>query len=89
MEIPSRQVIREQAFEEELHALIEDDEAADEFVAGAEWALACDAELGLRLAPDSAVWFLPMAPIGGRQISLYYAFDAGTVYLLFIRPFKG
>lgn len=84
---PSRNVIREVQFEEVLHALIEDAEAADNFTAGAEWALACDAELGLRLAPDSSVWFLPMAPIGGRQISLYYAFDAATVYLLFIRPF--
>ena len=81
-----REVVREEAFEDELHVLIGDSRAADEFVEAAEFVLARNPEAGL-MAPDAEpVWFMPMAPIEGRQIALYYVFDETTVYLLGIRP---
>jgi hypothetical protein len=48
-------VIREHHFEKDLAALIGDFETADDFVAGAEWLLAQNPEIGFRIAPDSAV----------------------------------
>jgi hypothetical protein len=79
-----RRVIREHRFEEELRALIGDVISADEFVEGAEWLLARDPLIGLQIQSNSPVWFLPMAPIEGAQISLYYTFDESTVWLLSI-----
>jgi hypothetical protein len=83
---PPRQVIREHQFERDLRALGLDAKAADEFVEGAEFVLARDPEIGLRIAPDSNVWVLPIAPIGDLEISLYYTFDESTVWLISITP---
>ena len=79
-----RRVIREHRFERELGALIGDVISADEFVEGAEWLLARDPLIGLQIESNSPVWFLSMGPIEGAQISLYYAFDESTVWLLSI-----
>ena len=35
-------------------------------------------------ALDDGIWFLPMAPIRGAQVALYYTFDDSTVTLLAI-----
>ncbi len=79
---PPRSVIREHHFEKDLAEIAGDFEAADDFVAGAEWLLAQNPEIGFRIAPDSAVWFLPMAPVGDTQLALYYTFDDSTVWLI-------
>ena len=81
-----REVVREEAFEDELHVLIRDHRAADEFVEAAEFVLARNPEAGLMAPEAPPVWFMPMAPIDGRQITLYYLFDETNVYLLAIRP---
>lgn len=80
-----RTVVRESAFEDERHVLIRSAVRADEYVEGAEFSLARDPVIGMPLE-DSYVWSLAMAPIGGRQIVLYYAFDDRTVWLMALRP---
>ncbi len=77
-----RSVVREHHFEKDLAALIGDLETADDFVAGAEWLLAQNPEIGFPIAEGSSVWFLPMAPIEGVQVALYYTFDDSTVWLI-------
>lgn len=79
-----RRVIREHRFERELRALISEAAAADRFVEAAEFLLVRDPEVGFQLESGADVWFLPMAPINGVQISLYYTFDESTVWLLSI-----
>ena len=79
-----RRVIREHHFEIELRALIKDAIAADQFVEAAEFLLVRDPQIGFQLAPDSAIWFLPMTTIEDAQVSLYYTFDDSTVWLLSI-----
>ena len=79
---PSRSVVREHLFEERLARLVPDPEVADEYVAAAEWLLALDAELGFPVRPGSAVWTLPMPPVDGEQVALFYTFDAEAVRLL-------
>ncbi len=64
---PPRSVIRENHFEKDLAELIGDVEAADDFVAGAEWLLAQNPEIGFPIAENSAVWFLPMARLKVRK----------------------
>ena len=79
-----RRVICEHRFERDLQALIADAADTDRFVEGAEFLLARDPEIGFQLEPASVIWFLPMAPINGKQVSLYYTFDEETVWLLSI-----
>lgn len=79
-----RRVIREHRFERELRALIADAITADQFVEAAEFLLVRDPEIGFQLEPGSHIWFLPMALIEDAQVSLYYTFDASTVWLLSI-----
>ena len=79
-----RRVVREHRFERELRRLIADAIEADEFVEGAEWLLARDPFIGSQVEANSPVWFLPMAPVGDVQVSLYYTFDESTVWLLSI-----
>lgn len=79
-----RQIIREHRFERELRALIDNAIPADQFVEAAEFLLARDPLIGSPVDEDSVVYFLPMAPIEGQQVSLYYAFDEATVWLLSI-----
>ncbi len=78
-----RTVIREPDFEEELATLIPDVEEADDFVQAAELILARDPEVGTN-AQGTDVWLLPMAPVGGTEVYLYYTFDAEAVYLIAI-----
>jgi len=79
-----RQVIREHLFEETLSALISDGRKADEFVEAAEFVLARNPEFGSLLDHTRKVWFVPMSPIGVKQVSLYYTFDDETVRFLAI-----
>ena len=79
-----REVVRESRFEHELRRLIREAIPADEFVEAAEYLLARDPLIGSPVTEDASVYFLPMAPIEGRQISLYYTFDESTVWLLSI-----
>ena len=79
-----RQVVREHRFERELRALIADAIPADQFVEAAEFLLARDPLIGSPVDADQLVYVLPMAPIEGEQVSLYYAFDQATVWLLSI-----
>jgi hypothetical protein len=46
--------------------------------------LARDPQIGTRIAPDSNVWVLAMAPIQGTDVALYYTFDESTVWLIAI-----
>lgn len=50
----------------------------------AEFLLARDPLIGSPVDEDNLVYFLPMAAINGQQVSLYYAFDEATVWLLSI-----
>lgn len=79
---PPLSIVREHHFEKDLAALIGNLEAAGDVVAGAEWLLAQNPEIGFPIAEDSRVWFLPMAPIEGAQMALYYTFDDFTVWLI-------
>lgn len=82
---PLRSVVREHHFEKDLAELVGDIEAADDFVAVAEWLLAQNPDIGFPIAKGSAVWFLPMAPIEEAQVAqvaLYYTFDDSTVWLI-------
>ena len=66
-----------------MRALVRHPIAADQFVEGAEFLLARDLFIGSP-TDDPNVWFLPMAPITGKQVALYYAFNASTVWFLAI-----
>ncbi len=79
-----RQVIREHRFEAELRRLIEEAIPADRFVEAAEFLLARDPLIGSPIDEHRLVYFLPMAPVEDKQVSLYYTFDDSTVWLLSI-----
>lgn len=80
-----RLVIREEQFERELRLLISDPIEADEFVRAAEWVLVNVPETGVLFRSGSPIWVLPMAPVDGKQVTLYYAFDEETLWLISIR----
>jgi hypothetical protein len=82
-----RSVVHEHAFEHALRALIEDAWGADEFIEAAQFTLAADPLIGVEVM--RGVWVLPMAPIEGREIALYYTFDEQTVWFLSIGPSEG
>jgi len=85
-EFPLRSIIREEAFEDELHVLIRDAERADEYTAGAEYVLARDPRAGMMLQAGSPeIWSLPMAPVEGKTIWLLYSFDEEAVIFLGLR----
>lgn len=81
---PLREIIREHEFEEQLAALISNTEDADKFTLGAEYVLAREPRDGVPAFPDESVWLLPMSPVRGRQVTLYYTFDETTVVFLSI-----
>ena len=81
---PLREIIREHEFEEQLAALISNAEEADKFTLGAEYILAREPRDGVPASPDESVWLLPMSPVRGRQVTLYYTFDETTVVFLSI-----
>jgi hypothetical protein len=78
-----RQVVRERRFEDEMHRLVFEAIAADEFVEAAEFLIARDPLIGSQTA-DPRVWAMPMALVEGAQVVLYYTFDDSTVWLLSI-----
>ena len=75
-----RSVIREPEFEEQLERLIPNAEDADDFTLGAECVLSIDPTAGRQAS--EWVWILPMFPVGGLRVNLYYSFDDTTVYFL-------
>lgn len=83
---PRRSIVREHAFEHGLRALIPDAREADGFTEGAEFLLSADPRAGIELVRGGGLWVLPMAPIDGRGVALYYFFDAETVWFVSIGP---
>ena len=79
-----RRVIREHRLERELRSLFDDPVEGDQFIEAAEWVLANEPETGIRSNPNSSIWTLPMAAVAGMQVTLYYTFDAETVWLFSI-----
>ena len=79
------EVVREEAFEEELAFLIHNAREADEFVEGAEYILARDPCAGRFIGGEPELWFMPMAPIRGQQVSLFYTFNDLTVFFVSVR----
>jgi hypothetical protein len=86
-DLPRRGIIREHEFEDQLYRLIPNFEEADEFVNGAEYTLAMNPECGMPATKDGSVWYLPMCPVRGRRVSLFYDFDGQTVNFLAILPY--
>ena len=83
---PLREVIREHEFEEQLERLLPNMEEADGFTLGAEFVLAREPRDGVPADADGSIWALPMCPVGGRQVTLYYTFDERTVTFVAILP---
>lgn len=79
------EVVRELTFEEEAMFLLGDEKEADVFVEGAEYLLARDPHAGHFIGGDPPLWFMPMAPIKGQQVSLFYTFDELTVFFMGLR----
>ena len=79
MDLPSRIVVKDSEFEEQLLALVGNMELADDFTAAAEELLAREPDCGIPASRDGSVWMLPMSPIGSRRVSLYYSFDSVAV----------
>lgn len=84
---PRLEIVHEHEFEEQLAALIPDAEQADEFIAAADDLLSREPLSGDLASPALGIWGLPMFPIRGRQVTLYYTFDERAVTLLSIVPF--
>jgi hypothetical protein len=84
VEFPRRSIAREPEFEEQLARLIPNEEEADEFTAAAEYVLAVDPREGLPASRDGLIWSLPMQPVRGRGVSLFYTFDDRVVVFLAI-----
>ncbi len=74
-----REVVREHHFERDLRALIADTSEGAGYVEGAEFWLARGPFFGFP-TDHPKVWFLPMAPISGRPVALYYTFDEATIW---------
>ena len=83
-----REVVPTEAFQDEIHVLIPDARVADEYLFGVVTVLSNNPEIGMPIHKGSIVWAIPMAPIKGEQVVIYYEFDATTVFLLSIRPFR-
>ena len=81
-----RNIVREPEFEEQLVRLLVNLEEADEFTLRAEMLLASDPLAGSP-SRDPDVWMLPMAPVRGREVWLYYAFDESRVVFLALLAF--
>ena len=80
-----RSIVREPLFDDSLAALIRDAETADEYTAAAEDVLSREPESGRPF--QDGLWMLPMSPIGGKTVYLYYSFDDETVLLIAIAAF--
>jgi hypothetical protein len=66
-------------------ALIPGARTADDFVEAAEWLIARDPFAGVQVDNEPPLWVMPMPPIEGEQVSLFYTFDASCVWLLSIK----
>ena len=86
-DLPRLDIIHEHEFEEQLAALIPDEEWADDFTAAAEDLLSREPQSGRLASPKLGIWALPMFPVRGRQVTLYYTFDECAVTLLSIVAF--
>jgi hypothetical protein len=87
MDLPPRGIIYDHEFEEQLSALIFDPEIAEGFVSAAKEMLSHLPESGMPVSEGRRIWYLPMSPVRGRRVSLFYDFDAETVTFLAILPF--
>ena len=87
MDIPPRVIIRESEFEEQLARLIPYEPDADEFTMAAEDTLTHEPEIGMPLSKDGEIRILPMPPVRGIRVSLYYSFDDQTVVFRSILAF--
>ena len=81
------EVVREEAFEEELLFLIPDEREADDYVEGAEYILARDPRAGDFIGGEPEIWVMPMAPIRGQEVGLLYTFNELTVFFVSVRIF--
>ena len=80
-----RNVIREHEFEEQLAALICNDEEADDYVNAAEYILADDPTLGsLASAGPPEIWKLGLPPVRDRAVMLFYTFNESVVVFLYV-----
>jgi len=86
MDIPRRNIVREQEFEEQLIALLVNEEEADQFTEAAEILLATYPDAGLPASKDGSIWYLPMNTVRGNRVSLFYTFDENAVVFLAILP---
>jgi hypothetical protein len=82
-----REIIREHEFEDQLNRLIPNSEEADDYIVGAEFTLAVYPQSGMPAAEDRSIWYLPMCPVRGKRVSLFYDFDEQFVNFLAILPY--
>jgi len=83
-DLPPRQIVHEHEFDEQLYRLIGDPQDAEEFIAAAEENLAVDPRIGTPASFDDSVWYIPMSPVRGRRVSIFYTFDDEKVNLLWV-----
>jgi hypothetical protein len=84
--VPRRCIVRDPLFEDSLAALFHDDtEEGDAYTAAAEDLLSHDPEIGE--PTENGVWALPMAPIRGRIVYLFYTFDEIAVLFIALAAF--
>lgn len=69
-----------------MERLLVDMEEADDFTAAAEFLLAEDPRRGMPASEDGRIWYLPMMPVRGRRVSLFYSFDETSVFFLAMLP---
>lgn len=80
-----RSIEKEREFEEQLIALLVNDEHADDYVAAAEDVLSRDPKIGAVAAVGPPqIWMLALPPIRGRAAALFYTFTEDVVILLWI-----
>ena len=85
MAAAQRSIIREQEFEEQLDALLVNAEEADDFVMAAESVLSQFPDIGELVADfPRKIWKLPMAPVRGRAVALFYTFNEQYVIFLYV-----
>lgn len=80
-----RIVLRDEGFEPTLQPLFSDWLDAESYIAGAEEILALDATVGMPLGDGT--WILPMAPVRGAEIWLYYIMYDTVVVLMQAKAF--
>jgi hypothetical protein len=77
-------LVHEHLFDDALFKLFRDAELGDEFLESAQ-SLGYEPELGAKV--NDAVWKIPLDPIDGARVWLFYTFDEENVYLLYIARF--